>query len=53
MFKPSDLFDLSQTEHAAIFDGSQYAWEVLKKIEAYLAAHLFRREAEAAQIRSS
>ncbi len=40
MFKPADLFDLSQTEHAAIFDGCQYAWEVLKKIEAYLAAHL-------------
>src|SRR6266478_6570745 len=40
MFKPSDLFDLSQTEHAAIFDGCQYAWEALKKIEAYLGAHL-------------
>jgi len=36
MFKASDLFDLSQTEHAAIFDGCQFAWEALKKIEPYL-----------------
>lgn len=40
MFKPADLFDLSQTEHAALFDGCQYAWEALKKIESYLAANL-------------
>jgi UDP-N-acetylglucosamine diphosphorylase / glucose-1-phosphate thymidylyltransferase / UDP-N-acetylgalactosamine diphosphorylase / glucosamine-1-phosphate N-acetyltransferase / galactosamine-1-phosphate N-acetyltransferase len=40
MFKPADLFDLSQTGHAAIFDGCTYAWEALKKIEAYLAANL-------------
>jgi len=40
MFKPADLFDLSQTEHAAIFDGCNYAWEALKKIESYLAANL-------------
>ena len=36
MFKPADLFDLDQTEHAAIFDGCQFAWDALKKIEAYL-----------------
>ena len=40
MFKPADLFDLSQTEHAAIFDGCQFAWDALKKIEGYLAANL-------------
>jgi len=40
MFKPADLFDLSQTEHAAIFDGCEHAWSALKKIEAYLAVHL-------------
>lgn len=40
MFKPADLFDLSQTEHAAIFDDCQYAWDALKKIKDYLAAHL-------------
>jgi len=40
MFKPADLFDLKQTEHAAIFDGCTYAWEALKKIKDYLAANL-------------
>ncbi len=40
MFKPSDLFDLAQTEHAAIFADCQFAWEALKKIESYLAANL-------------
>lgn len=40
MFKPADLFDLTQTEHAAIFDGCQYAWEALKKIPAYIQANL-------------
>ena len=36
MFKPADLFDLSQTEHAAIFDGCNHAWEALKKIQAFV-----------------
>ncbi len=40
MFEPADLFDLSQTEHAAIFDGCQFAWDALKKIAGYLAANL-------------
>jgi len=40
MFKPSDLFDLSQTEHAALFDGCEFAWEAMKKLKAYLAANL-------------
>jgi NDP-sugar pyrophosphorylase family protein len=38
MFKPADLFDLSQTEHAALFDGCNYAWEALKKIKPYIEA---------------
>ncbi len=38
MFKPADLFDLTQTEHAAIFDGCTYAWEALQKIAPYLAS---------------
>jgi NDP-sugar pyrophosphorylase family protein len=38
MFNAADLFDLTQTEHAALFDGCQQAWEALKKIEPYLAA---------------
>src|SRR5215467_6991830 len=40
MFKPADLFDLAQTEHAALFQGCQYAWQVLTKIQGYLGAHL-------------
>src|SRR5215471_18578156 len=40
MFKPADLFDLKQTEHAALFEGCEYAWEALKKIEAYLKTRL-------------
>ena len=40
MFKPEDLFDLSQTEHAGLFAGCDRAWEVLRKIEGYLAANL-------------
>src|SRR5271155_648829 len=37
MFEPSELFDLTQTRHAALFDGCKYAWEALAKIAAYLA----------------
>src|SRR5260221_2503167 len=40
MFKAADLFDLKQTEHAALFNGCQYAWEALPKIAAYLKARL-------------
>jgi NDP-sugar pyrophosphorylase family protein len=40
MFKASELFDLSQTEHAAIFEGCEFAWNALAKIPAYLAANL-------------
>ena len=40
MFKPADLFDLSQTEHAAIFDGCEFAWQALKKISDYIAANV-------------
>ena len=39
MFEPADLFDLAQTEHAEIFAGCKFAWEVLPKIAAYVAAH--------------
>ena len=37
MFKPADLFDLAQTEHATLFDGCEFAWDALKKIAPYLA----------------
>ena len=40
MFKPSDLFDLAQTEHAALFDHCTYAWEALMKIKDYIKVHL-------------
>lgn len=40
MYKPSDLFELAQTEHAAIFDGCEHAWDALKRIEDYLAARV-------------
>ena len=40
MFSPTDLFDLTQTEHAALFDRCQHAWEALGKIHAYLLANL-------------
>ncbi len=40
MFKAADLFDLSQTEHAGVFDGCEYAWEALNKIADYLRKHL-------------
>ena len=36
MFKPSDLFDLTRTEHAALFEGCEFAWDALKKLKAYV-----------------
>jgi len=38
MFEPSELFDLAQTGHAALFDGCKFAWEALGKIAPCLAA---------------
>lgn len=40
MFKPDELFDLSQTEHAAIFEDCEHAWQALGRIDAYLKNHL-------------
>ncbi len=40
MFAPADLFDLTQTEHAALFAGCAYAWEALSRIGDYTRAHL-------------
>src|SRR3954452_19515506 len=40
MFKPADLFDLNQSEHASIFNGCEYAWDALKAISSYVSAHL-------------
>jgi NDP-sugar pyrophosphorylase family protein len=40
MFKPAELFDLSQTEHAALFKDCEFAWEALQKIGDYIAANI-------------
>lgn len=40
MFKPADLFDLSQTEHAALFEGCEHAWDALKRIKDFVAKHV-------------
>jgi len=40
MFTPADLFDLSQTEHAKIFEGCEYSWDMLKKIQDYIVANV-------------
>ncbi len=40
MFKPADLFDLSQTAHASLFEGCAYAWEALPKIKGFLESAL-------------
>ncbi len=40
MFRPADLFDLGQTEHAAVFAGCEFAWDALKKISGYVAANV-------------
>jgi len=36
MFNPTDLFDLKQTQHAALFEGCEYAWQALQRIQDYL-----------------
>lgn len=40
MFKPSDFFDLSQTDHAALFENCEYAWDALKRLKDYLRENL-------------
>jgi NDP-sugar pyrophosphorylase family protein len=40
MFKPADLFDLAQTEHAALFEGCEFAWDALKQLKDYLESRL-------------
>ena len=40
MFTAADLFDLTQSEHARIFEGCEYAWEALSKIQTYVKANL-------------
>ena len=40
MFTAENLFDLSQTEHAALLEGDGPAWEALARISKYLAANV-------------
>jgi UDP-N-acetylglucosamine diphosphorylase / glucose-1-phosphate thymidylyltransferase / UDP-N-acetylgalactosamine diphosphorylase / glucosamine-1-phosphate N-acetyltransferase / galactosamine-1-phosphate N-acetyltransferase len=39
-FAPGDFLDLTQTEHAALFEGVTNAWEVLPRLKDYLAREL-------------
>ena len=41
MFKPADLFDLSQTEHAAIFDGCGNTSDMCVTFKTYLSTFKF------------
>ncbi|HMO63832.1 MAG TPA: UDP-N-acetylglucosamine diphosphorylase [Verrucomicrobiota bacterium] len=40
MYAPGDLFDLTQTEHAALFEDCELAWDALKRLRDYLAGRL-------------
>ena len=40
MFEATELFDLAQTEHAALFEGCEFAWDALKKLSAYVEAQV-------------
>jgi NDP-sugar pyrophosphorylase family protein len=40
MFKPDELLDLAQTEHAALFKECEFAWDGLKRIEDYIKQNL-------------
>lgn len=36
---PSSFFELSEYEHASLFEGCDFVWQALKRIKSYLAAH--------------
>lgn len=40
MYRAEDLFDLTQTEHAQLFEGCDFAWDALKKLKQYLKTNL-------------
>lgn len=40
MYEIPGLFDLSQTEHAAIFEDCTYPWEVLARLGEYVRTHV-------------
>ncbi|MBI1880788.1 MAG: glucose-1-phosphate thymidylyltransferase [Chloroflexi bacterium] len=43
MLSPQHLFDLSEFAHKDIFDGCEFAWNVLTKIEYYIADQFSRK----------
>lgn len=45
MFSVSSLFELSGTDHAAVFDDVSRAWDALKKIKGYVDANVTPRQA--------
>jgi UDP-N-acetylglucosamine diphosphorylase / glucose-1-phosphate thymidylyltransferase / UDP-N-acetylgalactosamine diphosphorylase / glucosamine-1-phosphate N-acetyltransferase / galactosamine-1-phosphate N-acetyltransferase len=40
MFKPDELFELGQTEHATLFEGCNHAWEAIAKIAKYICENV-------------
>lgn len=40
MLRVEDLFDLTQTDHRALFEGVRFPWEALSRIADYLRTHL-------------
>ncbi|MCX6911140.1 MAG: UDP-N-acetylglucosamine diphosphorylase, partial [Verrucomicrobia bacterium] len=40
MIRTTDLLDLAQFGHAALFDGCEFPWQVLPRIKEYVRAHL-------------
>lgn len=40
MLRAEDFFDLSEFEHAALFDGTEYVWEALTHLEEYIERRL-------------
>lgn len=40
MFAAADLFDLTQSEHTAVFEGCTHAWEALPRIAAHIQTTL-------------
>ncbi len=40
MFKPADLFDLAQTEHAALFENCEFAWQALARLQEFIQWNL-------------
>ncbi|NGO37827.1 UDP-N-acetylglucosamine diphosphorylase [Limisphaera ngatamarikiensis] len=40
MLTTADLFDLTQTEHKALFENLQYPWEALQRLASYIEANV-------------